>query len=261
MNYFDQSMNEIVFERRNKDYGAFFHRSNYQKNLLKALSISIGLFILSVVSPGIIKHLGLFKDKEPEIFDTVTYVLQAPPSINPFEPPKPPPPEIVKEETVAFEEMEAADKKDVLDPAPPTAEEIAKKEIDSKKADSSGNDSKNAHNAGKGSDDDKIWAPNTVQQLPEFTGGDEAYIRYMTDNKIYPEKEMEDGIEGETLVYYVVNKEGLVESVKVVRSSGNANLDAEALRLVKMQPRYRPGRMHGIPVKVGIAIKITFRQD
>jgi len=259
-NYSSQSMNEIVFEDRNRTYGAFFLRKLYRKNMLKAMFIAIGTFVLSVLSPAIIREMGWLKDAEVMVLDTSSFILQAPPSINPLQPPVAPPKvEEVQRPTVAFLEMQAAEQDKVLDP-PPTIDELEKKEIGKNKKDSTDKTSSaNDLKTGGASGDGKIWTWNSVQRIPEFLGGEEAYFKYMTENMHYPEDEMEDGIEGVARVYYVVNKEGVVESAKVTRSSGNVNLDAEALRLIKAQPRYLPGRQNGEPVNVGIAVDITFK--
>jgi periplasmic protein TonB len=202
--------------------------------------------------------LGWVKQDMPEMMDTSTFVLQAPPSINPQKPTPPPPPvEDVKRPTEQYLEMLAAKKEELVDPPPPTQDEL-NKIIDKTKSDSTNDRSNDAQNDGKNNGGaGKIWTK--VQQLPEFMGGEEAYYRFMSENMVYPQAEYDDGIEGVTRVYFVVNQDGSLEQIKVIKSSGNPNLDAEALRLIKLQPNYRPGMQHGIPVRVSCMIDIEFK--
>ena len=127
-------MDEMVFETRNKAYGAYTLRGEYHKHLLKALALSCSIFVFGLYSPKMVKSLGLFADKPEETLDTTTIVLTQPPSLKDEPPPPPPPPvqEVVRP-TARFLEMQAVKKDEVTDPPPPTIDELEDKDIGKKK--------------------------------------------------------------------------------------------------------------------------------
>lgn len=96
-----------------------------------------------------------------------------------------------------------------------------------------------------------------VEQLPEFPGGDEALFKYLSDNLEYPARAREAGIEGRVMVGFVVEPDGRISNVKVVRSKAAA-LDEEAIRVVKAMPKWKPGKQRGKAVRVQCQIPITF---
>ena len=96
-----------------------------------------------------------------------------------------------------------------------------------------------------------------VEQLPEYPGGDEALMKYLSDNLVYPPRAREAGIEGRVMVGFVLEPEGRISNVKVVRSKAAA-LDEEAIRVVKAMPKWKPGKQRGKAVRVQYQIPITF---
>lgn len=96
-----------------------------------------------------------------------------------------------------------------------------------------------------------------VEQLPEFPGGDEALFKYLSDNLVYPDRAREAGIEGRVMVGFVVEPDGRISNVKVVRSKAAA-LDEEAIRVVKAMPKWKAGKQRGKAVRVQYQIPITF---
>ncbi len=259
-NYFNQSMNEIVFESKNKDYGAFLLRQLYKKNLTRALCLTLGIFILGSATPAIINYFGFFNHEDPLILQTTVFELHAPPSINPLQAPKPPPPKIdeVKRPTEKFMELEAAQHDD-LNETPPPIKDLLNKDIGRVKKDTILPDNSDASktNTGSGQNgNNKVW--DKVEQPPEFIGGDEAYSQFMMDNMAYPREAKSKRLQGITKIYFVVNKDGYIEQVKVLKSSGSDILDEEAMRLIKIQPKYKPGKQNGVNVKAGFVVEIEF---
>ena len=99
---------------------------------------------------------------------------------------------------------------------------------------------------------------DTVEQLPEFPGGLEALIDFLSSNVHYPENAVKNNIEGRVMVQFIVDKTGQVTDVKVARSV-DEELDAEAVRVAKMLPRFEPGRQDGKPVAVWYTLPIVFK--
>lgn len=265
-NFYGKSMDEIVFDNRNKGYGAFQLRSIYQKTMLKALAISVSVFVLGLYSPKVATKLGLLSDKEEDVVDTVTVILQ-PPSIeekkDELPPPPPPPPpveEIVQKATERFVEILAVDKEEAKED-PPKIDDLKDKGIDDKKQDG------DKDNGGpppppplKGTGDivdNKIYID--VDQKAEFLGGDGALTLFLEENLKYPEAEYLNGIQGRAMVIFVVSPDGKVSDVKIERSSGYSALDAEAIRVVKKTSgRFRPAKLNGKTVNSYCRIPIIF---
>lgn len=99
---------------------------------------------------------------------------------------------------------------------------------------------------------------DVVEQMPEFPGGMEALMQFMSKNMKYPDEATKAGQEGRVIVSFVVEADGRVTNAKVVRSVAPL-LDAEALRVIGLMPRWEPGRQNGEAVRVKYTIPVTFR--
>lgn len=96
-----------------------------------------------------------------------------------------------------------------------------------------------------------------VENMPEYPGGDEARIKFITGNIKYPQEAKEKGIMGTVFVSFVVEKDGRVTEVKVLRGIGGG-CDEEALRVVKMMPKWKPGTQSGKAVRVQFNLPVKF---
>ena len=106
-------------------------------------------------------------------------------------------------------------------------------------------------------DDDAVFV--VVETMPEFPGGKQVMFRFLSDNLKYPVIAQENGIQGRAICQFVVNKDGSIVEVEVVRSSGDPSLDKEAVRLIKSMPKWKPGRQRGKPVRVKYTVPINFK--
>ena len=96
-----------------------------------------------------------------------------------------------------------------------------------------------------------------VEQMPEFSGGDEALRKYLATSVKYPVIAQENGIQGRVFVAFVVDKNGNVTNVRVARPF-DPNLDKEAVRVVQSMPKWTPGKQRGKAVKVSYTVPINF---
>jgi protein TonB len=96
-----------------------------------------------------------------------------------------------------------------------------------------------------------------VEDMPSFPGGEEALFKYLAQNIKYPQIAKEAGITGRVFVNFVIDKEGNVTDVKVLRGIGGG-CDEEAVRVVKNMPKWSPGKQRGKPVKVSYNLPIKF---
>jgi protein TonB len=161
-------------------------------------------------------------DLEEEIIPITKQELKPPP------PPPPPPPEvieIVEDDVVIEDEIEIEDTESDEDL------EIVEE------------------------DDEEIFM--VVENMPEFPGGDLGLMKYIQKNVKYPPIAKEYNITGKVYISFVVDRSGSVTNVKVVRGV-DKNLDAEAVRVIKSLPKYKPGKQRGKPVRVMFTVPINF---
>ena len=98
-----------------------------------------------------------------------------------------------------------------------------------------------------------------VEKMPEFPGGQQALFKYLSENVKYPVIAQENGIQGRVICQFVVNKDGKIVDVEVVRSGGDPSLDKEAVRVIKSMPNWKPGQQRGKPVRVKYTVPVNFR--
>lgn len=96
-----------------------------------------------------------------------------------------------------------------------------------------------------------------VEESPSFPGGDEARILFLQDNIKYPQMARESGIQGTVYVTFVVEPNGSVSNVKILRGIGGG-CDEEAIRVINLMPKWNPGKQRGKPVRVQFNMPIKF---
>jgi TonB family protein len=104
---------------------------------------------------------------------------------------------------------------------------------------------------------DEVPIFTVVEVMPKYPGGNDAMYAFLGENIKYPEKAQKEGISGRVYVTFVVEKDGSVSNVEVLRGA-EASLDKEALRVVKLMPKWEPGTQKGKPVRVQYNLPIKF---
>lgn len=99
---------------------------------------------------------------------------------------------------------------------------------------------------------------DVVEVMPQFPGGQIAMLKYIMENIKYPKQIMEEGIQGRVTVSFIVEKDGRVSNVRLLRSVQSA-LDKEAIRVVKSMPKWTPGKHNGKPVRVRFNLPVMFK--
>jgi len=103
--------------------------------------------------------------------------------------------------------------------------------------------------------DDQIYT--TVDQMPEFPGGPNALMKFLGENIKYPVDAHENGISGTVIIQYIVNKSGDISNISLLRGISNS-CDNEALRVVKLMPKWIPGKQKGKDVNVKYTLPVKF---
>ncbi len=106
--------------------------------------------------------------------------------------------------------------------------------------------------------DDKSQAYRVVDEIPEFPGGLEGCLKFLAENIKYPEVALKGGIQGRVIIEGIVEKDGTFGNLKVVRSV-NPELDAEALRVMKLMPKWNPGKLKGEAVRCKYTLPVMFK--
>ena len=250
--------NDIVFETRNHTYGAYQIRRDYNKRVTLILA---GMILFTFAVFGI--KLILDHKSNDSALDNVKLdvtQLDLTPPVDPKDPPPPPPPPpppVV--ETIKFTPPVIKDDA-VEDEPPPPQEKVAETNVGTTTQEGSGEDIAVPGDA-TGPVEEK--APEifmVVEQMPEFPGGAAAMMAYIQKNIHYPEIEKEANIQGKCFVKFVVETDGSISNVEVLKGvSGGAGCDKEAIRVVKSMPKWAPGKNNGRAARVFFNLPIVFK--
>jgi len=270
------NMDDIVFDGRNKEYGAYVLRRSYEKNIRNGVIGGMFIFLLIVGIPFISNTIASLRGEVVEEEIIVSLELEAPPPLNPDEPPPPPPPDIPPppppaKPTIRYTPpIVKADDEVVDEEPPPFIDDLADIAISTKTQEGSddGVDLGILDDYGDGPvAPPVVEAPppkeqifDRVEQMPQFGSGDKELLEYLSKNIKYPAIARENGIQGTVVVQFVVDKDGSIQSPQVVRSIGGG-CDEEALRVVKGMPKWQPGKQQGREVKVKFTLPIRFRLE
>ncbi len=252
-NVLTASRNDLVFEDRNRDYGAYVLRRDYVRRLVMAVAGSLLFFGMAIGLPKIIAALGGGDETEVVEKKIVDVNLDLFEQEEKEEEPPPPPvePEPIKVESVQFTELKAVD--EVVDEPPPTQEILEETQ------------------AGVITQEgEKIEAPpppveveaepqifTIVEEMPSFPGGEAKLFEYLGKHIKYPQMATDMGISGVVYVTFVVDEHGKVKDPKVLRGIGGG-CDEEAIRVVKNMPTWEPGKQRGKAVRVQYNLPIRF---
>lgn len=263
---------DIIFEGRNKDYGAYDLRKTYNKRLTAALVTTAVLIALLFLGYVLANTLGNDKNKKEMVVQDVQLEdvkqqekKEEPPPPPPPKPPEPPkveikkftPPKIVKDEEVKPEEK------------PPEVEKLEDTKIGTVNQEGlkdEGIVAPPVEDAGKGvveapkkdeEDYDKTFTKVEIES--SYPGGAAAWQRYLNRNLRYPQDAIDNEIQGTIVVQFIVDKEGNVSNVEAV--SGPKELRDEAVRVIQKSGKWTPAIQNGRQVKSYKKQPIVFRLE
>ena len=267
---------DIVFEGKNKEYGAYEMRSASDRRhnvaMIAVVIIIVALFLLGLLVNTVIKSV----EARPEDLTEQTLAEMATEAEE----------EEVEEEEQRIEEQQPeALPEEILNTVKMAevqfvADDQVKEEIKSQDEIKETDTAVGATNFDQGTDDlsktvrehkneviveekkpepvddNKVFT--AVEQPPTFPGGEAALLKYIADHIRYPAIAQENNVQGRVVVQFVVTKTGKVGEVKVVRSK-DPDLDKEAVRVVKSLPNFIPGKMNGNAVNVWYTLPVNFK--
>jgi protein TonB len=247
------NFDEIVFEIRNKEYGAYVLRKKYKSTLMIASGIGIMMIATLIITPYLNAKAAGYKERRAERqveiklenLDTPTEKVAPPPTLPPpvdvvqqqrYIPPQVVDsinPEDVKQLMTADQAQTEVTNKDVIEATQEVKEEVQEAETEP-----------------------QVFV--IVEEMPSFPGGQEELLKYLAAHTKYPQVAQENNIQGKVMVKFCVTAKGGIDLVSVIRSI-DPSLDAEAIRVVKALPAFKPGKQSGRPVPVWYSVPIIFQ--
>ncbi|WP_167856972.1 energy transducer TonB [Hymenobacter aquaticus] len=265
------SFDEIVFEGRNKAYGAFVLRQLYNRHLARALAITVALCLLLVSIPLVVQRIWptvmpITKAPEGVIIEPKVYIMPqqdvapAQPPVAHHQPVVVTPrtdvaPTVVKDELVTKPVLDV--EASVPNDNNPTTMEPGTGEVGPGAATGPGTMGK----------DTGVTTPappakpfTHVEVMPEFAGGIGALRQYMQRNLRYPRQALAAAVSGKVFVSFTVQADGSIADVQVIKGLGYGT-DEEAARVVGKMPAWTPGRQNSQAVAVRYTLPITFQYE
>lgn len=260
----------IVFEYRNKDYGAFRLRKLYPRNISIAVISVVTVYLLMFLIPTLFKKSEEIEpEKQNEATKMVYYAELAPPP--PIEKTYvPPAPKTVQKHTVQkvvkyvapkVTTQEVEETEDIA-----TMDEVSTNRIGTQNIEGTGTEvydepiqvaaPPEPEPEPEPKKEEKV-VYTFVQKQPEFPGGKDALFKFMRENIQYPEIAAENGIQGTVIVQFTVNENGALTDLQVLRSV-DASCDKEAIRVINRMPRWVAGEQNGKKVSVRFTLPIRF---
>jgi len=248
------SFDDIVFEQRNKEYGAYRLRKKYSRNLMIGMIIGTVVIATAVIGPYLNAKAQENRSKKQERQVQLQMENLDQPQENVAPPPPPPPPPA---ETVAQVRY-----------VPPVIVDSIKPEDANKQlmtADQAQTEVKNTEVTVQETVQEEVKeeeAPTevfvVVEEMPQFPGGETELLKYVYANIQYPEIAKENNLQGRVILRFCVTYKGGVDQVSVIKGV-DPSLDNEAIRVVKTLPPWKPGKQGGKPVNVWYSLPIVFQ--
>jgi len=261
------NLDNIVFEKRNKSYGAYQIRNIYNNHLLKAIAVAGVVFTGALLGPKAYKKLFPEPVVKEEEFKIQEITLEEPPPIDPKTPPPPPPPKLQiampeppKVASKEFLPPKVVDDKKVLEEkVPPTTTELENSNPGEKDQEGE-NPNLNEHietgptnvEAGDAEEAPLLF----VGEESQFQGD---YKKFLNKNLRYPQRALDKEVQGKVHLKFIVEKDGSITDIQVVKKLGHG-CDEEAIRVVRLtNGKWSVAKNNGKPVRAYKNLAIDFK--
>jgi protein TonB len=247
---------DIVFEGRNKSYGAYDLRKSDTKTTTRALILGAVIFAFLVSIPLLASLIPESSDDDMNM-DKKIVTVKMPPKDKPKENVPPPPPPPPKVDQVKFVKPVVAKAEEVVE-EPPKIKEIVDKKLGAETIKGDPDAELSVEPVGNGDvveEDNNIYNTAGIEVKPDFPGGIEKFYKFVGKNYQVPE---EEGLKGKVFVSFVVEKDGSLTDIKVIRDIGYGT-GKEAIRVLRSCPRWNPGEQNGKKVRVLYSLPINIQ--
>jgi protein TonB len=259
---------DLVFKNRNKSYGAYSLRAESSSITLKALVLTVPVFILMIAGPGIYKRLkpdAVVPQETYRVIDVAEPPLRVKPEEKKVVQPKSEPlPEKVK--MVKLTANIAVVKDPLRDEKPLMIDDLKDAVIGqlTQAGDATKASAAPVAGAGVGNgvvlpvEDTHIYDASGIDSYPEFEGGMAAWAKFIQKNLRYPYAAQEQEVQGKVFLSFVVEIDGSITDVTLIKGIG-AGCDEEAMRVIKKSPKWKPGQQQNRKVRVRYTMPLSFR--
>jgi len=240
---------EIIFENRNKEYGAYDLRKSYNSTASISIVGGIAFCVVLVVAFSISTEKGTAT--EPPVSVVITMIDPIIP--DPVKPESKPPASFADEikNLAPVVTSDTSEKATLI---------LTNDELVSKTRNKDITDTTNYQTT----DEPVVPAVKdpfiVVEEMPEFPGGDGELMKFISKNISYPEEAIRNNIQGRVVLRFAVNTDGSIDRIQILRGIDNS-LDSEAVRVVTTLPKFKPGKQRGVPVPVWFSLPVLFRLE
>jgi protein TonB len=264
---------DIIFEGRNKEYGAYELRKTYNKRMRNAMLATLAIILLLIGGYLLANKISENSKNDVVVQDVqLEEIKQEDKKPEPPPPPPPPKPEPPKVEITKFTPPKIVKDEEVKeDEKPPEVEKLEDTKIgavNQQGIKDEGITAPPVADAGKGvieapkkdlTNYDEIFTKVEIES--NYPGGSSAWMRYLNKTFRYPQEAQENEIQGTVVVQFIVDKEGNVSDVEAVSGPTNGGLRDEAIRVIKKSGRWDPAIQNGRKVKSYKKQPITFKLE
>lgn len=262
---------DIIFDGRNKEYGAYDLRKTYNKRMTRAMLIAGSILVLIFLGTVLANQLGKKKSGQDMIVQDVQLEeVKQEQKNEPPPPPPPPKPEPPKVEMAKFTPPKIVKDEEVKeDEKPPEVEKLEDTKIGTVNqeglkdegivAPPASDEGKGVVEAPKKQEEDWDKTFTKVEIESDYPGGASAWMRYLNKSLRYPQEAIDNEIQGTVVVQFIVDKAGMVSDVEAI--SGPQELRDEAVRVIKKSGQWTPAVQNGRQVKSYKKQPIVFKLE
>ena len=263
----DADVLDIVFDGRNKEYGAYELRRSYNRRLVKAIVITSSVLLLFFVGCSVVGRTQGEKVRPNNVDDVDLTAVKD--RVAELPPPPPPPKPIVQPVAMKAFTVPKIVKEVPENERPPEQEQLEDVKIGTVNVDGTKDDGTVAPagpvgDGGRGvvevpkkEDDNPVFVP--VEFEAQFPGGAAGWLRFLNKNLRYPEDAQNNEIQGRVVVQFVVDRDGNVSDVEAISGPETGGLREEAVRVIKKSGKWVPGNQNGKYVKSYKRQPVTFQ--
>jgi protein TonB len=246
------TFDDIVFEQRNKEYGAYRLRKKYNRTVMWAMLVGVIIMGTLIITPYLNAKAAENRAKraERQVEIKMENLDQPNEQVAPPPPPPPPPSDVVQQQkyvppvvvdSIKPEEMQQLMTADQASVEVKNEEVVEVVEVKEEVQEA---------------EPEEIPFV-VVEEMPMFPGGDAELLKFIAEHTNYPDVAKENNIQGRVIVRFCVTAKGGVSQVSILKGV-DPELDAEAMRVVQTLPPFKPGKQGGKPVPVWYMVPITF---
>lgn len=247
---------EMLFENRNKEYGAYDLRMNYEKHLIRSFCLALLIAAFFFLIPYSLTRILTQKHGADSLLKTLPYDLSKK--------------YVIEKPLMAKPALATVHKPSTANTTFKVAAKVEEKKIEEQKSVDQGSGSPNGI-AGAGTDSSvtdgsnigadsipaEIMSIASVDVPPSFPGGENAMMKFLKKNLKFTALAFDNGISGKVYVSFVIDEKGKPVEISIMRSLGYG-MDEEVVRVVGMMPIWTPGRFHGREVKTALVLPVSF---